>query len=247
MTTQSQMPAFLLTRPLAYSQRYAATLQHCFGPGLSITISPLIAPRLLQTPFPTGPWDWLILTSETGVAAYAQHPARPSDLPKRAFCVGDRTAKAAQQAGLETISADADAVALIALIQKHSPDGQLLHICGAHRRGDVAGNLTNSGIPTKAFVLYEQEQRPLSVQAANLLSGKRPVLAPLFSPRTAAIFAGALADTSQKAPLICATLSDAVTDALAQHKDITLCPAAKPTAAALTDAIKKYLAARQAP
>ncbi len=241
------MPAFLLTRPQAYSQRYAATLQHCFGPGLSITISPLIAPRLLQTPFPVGPWDWLILTSETGVAAYAQHPDRPDGLPKRAFCVGDRTAEVAQEAGLETISADADAVALIALIQKHRPKGRLLHICGAHRRGDVAGNLSKSGIPTEAFVLYEQEKQPLTPEAVELLSGTAPVLAPLFSPRTAAIFAKSLAGIHPKAPLICATLSDAVTDALAEHGDITLCPAEKPTAEALTDAIKKYFVTRQEP
>ena len=237
------MPAFLLTRPTAFSQRFAATLQDCFGPDLSITISPLIAPTLLETPFPAGPWGSLILTSETGVAAFAQHPNRPDGLPKRAFCVGNRTAEEAKMAGLEPVSADADAVALIKLIQAHKPEGRLLHICGAHRRGDVAENLTRLGHPTDAFVLYEQHQQPLSDAAKDLLRGTRPVMAPLFSPRTAALFAQELSTFDPKAPIICPVISDAAADSLSQYPQITLCRATKPTAESLVDAIKIYFAA----
>lgn len=234
------MPAFLLTRPTAFSQRFAATLQDCFGPDLSITISPLIAPTLLETPFPKGPWGSLILTSETGVAAYARHPNRPEDLPKRAFCVGNRTAEEAELAALDPVSADADAVALIKLIQDHNPAGRLLHICGANTRGDVALNLTKLGHDSEAFVLYEQHQQPLSDAARELLGGDRPVIAPLFSPRTAALFATELSGIYPKAPLICPVLSDAVADSLSHYPEITLCRATKPTAESLLDAIKRF-------
>lgn len=242
MVAQSRLPAFLLTRPAAQSHRFAASLRQRFGPEVAITISPLLAPCFLAPPFPTGSYDALIFTSETGVAAYLAHDARPGTLPKRAYCVGNRTAKAAEMAGLEPVSADGDANALITLIRQHAPLA-LLHICGAQTRGDVAQTLSKAGIKTDTCVLYQQTAQPLSKAALTLLQMQRPVLVPLFSPRSAALFCQQIYALDHIAPLTCIVLSKAVGDAVMDLRGAKLCYADRPTAESLLKAIAAVYAA----
>jgi uroporphyrinogen-III synthase len=244
MATQSRLPAFLLTRPMAQSQRFAAQLRHRFGPDLLITISPLIAPHFLAPAFPVGPFTALIFTSETGVAAFAQHPNRPNCLPIRAYCVGDQTAKAAQSAGLEPVSADGDAATLIALIQA-THTGPLLHLCGTQTRGDVAQTLTDAGHPTTALELYDQREHPLTAAAIDLLRGERPLLVPLFSPRSATLFCQHLAIVAPTAPLTVIALSAAVATALPTTMDHHT--AKKPTADAMIVALANLCDPPQVP
>lgn len=240
MATQSRLPAFLLTRPAAQSHRFAAQLHQRFGTDIAVTISPLLAPAFLAPPFPHGPFATLIFTSETGVAAFLAHPARPADLPNRAYCVGDRTANAAKAAGLEPVSADGDAANLISLIQQSGQRGRLLHICGQHTRGDIAQTLTDAGTPTQSCALYDQIAQDLTETAVALLKGERPVLVPLFSPRSAALFCEQVLVLSLLSPPTCAVLSKAVGDSLSSLQNANLCYADKPTAASLIDAIAEF-------
>ena len=64
---------------------------------------------------PTGPFDAVIFTSETAVAA----AAGLQGLPRVAFTVGDRTAAAAKAAGFVTHSASGDAEALVRDLADH--------------------------------------------------------------------------------------------------------------------------------
>jgi uroporphyrinogen-III synthase len=229
---------------LAQSQRFAAQLRHRFGADISITISPLIAPIYLAPRFPPGPWAALIFTSETGVAAYLDHPNRPQILPKTAFCVGNRTAKMAEVAGLVPISANGDAAALISLIQ-HDARAPLLHLCGKQTCGDVAVKLTDAGHPTTALPLYDQREQPLTDAAIALLRGDGAVFVPLFSPRTAAIFCKQLGAAAPTAPITVVALSDAVAAALsgaAPHRT-----ANSPTADAMIAALAQCQDAAQTP
>ncbi len=236
MATQSRLPAFLLTRPAAQSQRFVGQLCQRFGVDLDITISPLLTPRFLDAPFPAGHFDALIFTSETGVAAFQALTYRPNSLPKRAYCVGNRTAKAAVSAGLEPISADGNATSLIDLIHQDAPTA-LLHISGAHSRGEVAQNLTETGIKTDVCVLYEQAPLPLTQAAVTLLQGEGPVLVPLFSPRSAALFCEQISKLGPFAPLTYIALSQAVGAELADLRGAKLCYADRPTAASMIEAI----------
>jgi uroporphyrinogen-III synthase len=247
MAIQSRLPAFLLTRPTAQSTRFAASLRKRFGEDLAIIISPLIAPRFLAASFPGTNPTALVFTSETGVEAFSRHQNRPSDLPQRAYCVGGRTAKVARLAGLVPISAQGDAADLIALILQDGARGPLLHICGAQTRGNVAQTLTGAGHPTTALILYEQEEQPLTPQAKALLSGERPVVVPLFSPRSATLFLAQVGCLGPPAPLICAALSQAVAEPLAGFDGLTLCLAAKPNAAALIDSLAVFFDAPHVP
>jgi uroporphyrinogen-III synthase len=242
MATQSRLPAFLLTRPAAQSHRFAAQLHQRFGPDITVTISPLLAPHYLEPPIPQGPFSALIFTSETGVAAFLAHPARPKDLPKLAYCVGERTAKAAQNAGLEPVSADGDAANLILLIRQKGQRGPLLHICGKHTRGDVAQTLTDGRLPTQSCVLYDQIEQKLTKAAVALLRGEGAVMVPLFSPRSAGLFCKQVSALSLLSRPTYAVLSKAVGDSLSEVQNANLCYAEKPTAASLIDAIAQFYA-----
>ncbi|MDJ0821546.1 MAG: uroporphyrinogen-III synthase [Paracoccaceae bacterium] len=199
-----QLPLLLMTRPRAASERFLAEL--------STECAPILSPLIGFTV--TGPLPDLagvrgvIFTSANGVAAY-QALGGPTHFP--AFAVGAATAAAAREVGLEVTSADGDAEALIAMISQRHPQGPLLHIRGTHGRGDVAARLTALGVPTQAAILYDQPEIPATEAAKTALSGTRPVVAPVFSPRTGAL----LAKLPVKAPLLVAAMSEAVVKSLA--------------------------------
>lgn len=181
----------LLTRPPAQGARFSQDLARRFGPRLRLIEAPLLAPVLLAPPLPEGPFQALILTSETGVRAAMA--AYGPVLPRLAFCVGDRTAAVAQAMGLQARSAQGDAEALVALIAGSGQPGPFLHLRGQDSRGDVAGQLAARGLPVAEVVVYRQEAQPLTMAAQQALAQAAadggPVIVPLFSPRTAALFA----------------------------------------------------------
>lgn len=193
----AQQPLILLTRPAPQSRRFALAL------GRDCLISSLIEPVFLAPAIP--PHAGLILTSETGADAAAR-----LGLSAPAFCVGDRTAKAARAHGLTATSAAGEAEALIALVLA-APVAPLLHLRGREARGDIAARLTAAGVPTAEAIGYAQEERALTPEARAALNGTRPVVLPLFSPRTARI----LADQARgaTAPLTVVAMSQAVAQA----------------------------------
>ncbi len=230
------LPPFLLTRPAAQGARFAEALAARF-PGALVVASPLLAPRLLAPALPPGPFDAVIFTSETGVAAAA---ALPGPLPRRAFAVGARTAAAARAAGFAARAAGGDAEALVAMLAALRP-GRLLHLHGAETRGEVAARLSAAGVPTAAAVVYRQEPQPLSPAARALLAGGGAVAVPLFSPRPAALFAAAAAGA--RAALWLASLAPAVDAAAAGLPAARRAVARRPDAEAMLEALAELLAA----
>ncbi|MEH7827716.1 uroporphyrinogen-III synthase [Gemmobacter denitrificans] len=232
MVRQSRAPVVILTRPAAQSARFTADLLARW-PGLRVITSPVIAPEFLPLA-DLPPVSAVIFTSETGVAAMAQ---RRADLPDRAYCVGARTAAAAQAAGFDTRSADGDAEALFRLIVTHEPrPGPLLHLCGEDRRGDLAERLTHAGYQAGAQVVYAQRALPLGPQARAALAGADPVLLPVFSPRSARILAQELQAPAPRAPYGIAAISAAAAAPFASLPPNRLKIAERPDAAAMLDA-----------
>lgn len=238
MTPQSRALPVLLTRPEAAGDRFAAELEARFGLRVAIVASPLLEPRFLAPALPDA--AALVLTSQTGVQAAARLGA---GLPKRAYCVGRRTADAARAAGFDALSADGDADALVALILSAGDRGPFLHLHGRDTRGDVAARLAAAGLPATGAVVYAQEPRPLSPQARALLEGAGPVLVPLFSPRTAQLFA---ATAPHAAALWIAALSPAVAAALGGLPVARSVVAAHPDAAQLIEAMAPLIGAGNA-
>ena len=167
---------------------------------------------------------------------------RLSGLPRLAWCVGDRTAQAARTAGFDARSAAGDAEALVASILTAAPPGPLLHLRGRDSRGAIAPRLTAAGIATDELVVYAQEPQPLTDAARTVLQGDGPVIVPLFSPRTAQIFAA----THPKARLFIAALSPAVLAALGDVRVEQATMATRPDAEALLQALVPLIAAAAA-
>ena len=238
MTPQSRALPVILTRPAAQGDRFAADLRARFGHQVAPILSPLLAPVFLPVELPAGPFRAILLTSETG----AQAAARLSGLPRLAWCVGDRTAAAARALGFDARSAAGDADALVAAVLASGDAGPFLHLRGRDSRGDVAARLTAAGMPTRDLVVYVQEPQPLNDQALAYLAGAEPVIVPLFSPRTAQLFAA----TAPKAPLYIAALSPTVAQALGQLPRQMLSVADRPDAAALLQALVPLIKAARA-
>ena len=179
MPDPDRAPILLLTRPMAAAQRFAQQL----GLQVETIFSPLMRIDCLNIAPQTGDLQGIILTSENGAFAAGQI----ADLPRVAWCVGARTAEVAKEQGFDPISADGDAQNLISLILSRGVPGPLLHLHGEHVRGDVTGRLNAAGVVARATVAYRQHSQPLTQIALNALTGNRPVILPLFSPRTVTI------------------------------------------------------------
>ena len=215
------MPTLLMTRPEESAARFAAQLG-----SVPIVISPLIGISFVEDAPEVRDGEHYVLTS-----AHAVEAIQALGLPKRpAWCVGAATARAAEAAGLSTRSADGDADALVAAILEAGEAAPLLHLHGAHTRGDVATRLSAAGVTTRGAVAYLQPEQAFS-DAAQALTGC--VVAPVFSPRTARIFSE---NWRGKARLYLVALSEAVAEPLLQMVAEEICVSARPDAEAMLEA-----------
>jgi uroporphyrinogen-III synthase len=229
----------LLTRPLAQAQEFAAALTDRFGPEVCPLIVPLMAPEVLTPPLPRGPFAGVIFTSATGVLAAGAWP----DLPRRAWCVGDRTAAEARKSGFDARSAGGDAAALVAAIRADPPQGRLLHLRGEDARGDIAATLTADGIATDEVIVYRQVPQPVTAAALALLQGDGPVILPLFSPRSATLFVQAAGVV--RAPLHLVAISREVPATELPHASLTV--AGQPDGPGMLDAVGRALVLARLP
>lgn len=227
-------PLLLLTRPQEASQKLVRTLK-----ARGLIFEPVISPLIgidYCVPLPAfAPETRMIFTSAHGVKAY--HLAGgAADLI--AYTVGSATDLAARKAGFDTRCAFGAAKDLVKLITAEAPDVPLLHIRGEHARGDIAQTLQMLGFAADEAILYKQPALPITNAAQAILSGSKPVIAPLYSPRTAQI----LAQHPVKAPLSVAALSEAVAKACAPlHKTelrITARPESEQMLSLLADMIE---------
>lgn len=229
MARQSH-PLILLTRPEAQSQRFADQL----GGAL---ISPLMQPEFLSPALLVGDFVAVVLTSETGAEAAARISAAGVKLPRRAFCVGNRTAEAARAAGFVASSAGGAADDLLAHIIGAMPDGPVLLLRGQDSAGDLQNRLISAGIETVSLILYRQIAQSLSAAAVAALQGDHPVILPVFSPRSARLLVAELRRIAAKAPIWLAALSPAVAEAF-DFPTVFTEIAARPDSAAMLRAVQ---------
>lgn len=216
----AQEVTLLLTRPRGASERFAAEMPF----SLPTIISPLIKIQFYKIDAPAA--DHIIFTSRNGVEAWVR-----SGLPVSTgcFCVGEATAEAARESGFDAQASGGTVEHLLEDLNRIAPDGKIIHVRGAHARGDLVQRLKNSGLSAEAVIAYDQKLLDLSEDARRLVQGGAPVIVPLFSPRTAKQFA--------EQGLACDTLDIiAISPAAAAE-----CPAARvatfPSAAGMIEAI----------
>jgi uroporphyrinogen-III synthase len=227
-------PLILLTRPAAQAERFAGLCRAEFGAKADILIAPMQEIVLLDLPA-IPPEASLIFTSENGVRAFA---AGGGGAGHTAYCVGDRTARVAAEAGLKALSAGGAAGDLVELIRRDAPDGPLIHLHGTHVRGEIAERLGTAGFNVVGHVAYDQRSLSLTEEARRALTGPRRVIVPLFSPRSVALFAAELPDGATAEP-IC--ISVATKAALPLALQSGACVADAPTGAAMLKALARQL------
>ncbi len=189
----------------------------------------------MAVPVETDGIGGLIFTSANGVNAAAALGV-DRDLP--AWCVGPSTTEAAKTAGWMAQMVGATAEELVAGLLRLRPGSPLLHLRGEHSRGNIAERLTGSGLTTREQPVYQQHLLPLSDEASLAAEGNQPVIAPLFSPRSARHFAEVWAGT---APLWLAAISDATAEPLNSLAFERLRIANEPTPDQMQKAVKKLV------
>ena len=179
----AQRPLLLLTRPEPASRAFWEALPDAARRSVDLLVNPLISIHV-SGPLPdmTGV-KRLIFTSANGLDAFRTLGGAPSGIP--AIAVGETTAARATAQGFDVDVAGGSAEQLIEFVQSNGYAGPLLHVRGTISIGDVAQRLTVAGVPTTEAVLYEQRLEPLKGETQEALSQARPVIAPVFSPRTA--------------------------------------------------------------
>ncbi|MGC9369389.1 MAG: uroporphyrinogen-III synthase [Paracoccaceae bacterium] len=200
--------SLLLTRPRPQAERFAQAFAERFGPDIGIVIAPLLRIDPVGALPDLSGYSGLVFSSQNGVRAFA---GMSSDRRLPAYCVGTRTAGAAQAIGLRAEVCGADADALVARLAGAAPGGRLLHLRGAHARGEIAARLSAAGQPCDAAVIYDQIPQGLTPEALDLLGRRGVVLLPLFSPRSAKLAGEACAGAT--ATLAVAAMSGAVAQA----------------------------------
>ena len=216
-----QTPLILLTRPADASARFAVRLAG-LCPKPEVMISPLQEVRFLDWVRPRTRADAMIFTSQNAVAA-----AQRAGITGLAYCVGNQTTQAAAQAGFDAVSAEGEANALVTRIMAEGPK-VLWHLHGVSTRGDVAGRLRAAGFEVDEAVVYETADLPLLPAAQAALDGTRPVIVPLFSPKSAQRAAAAMGGA--RAPLVVLSLSSAVDRAAAAIPAVRRLVARRPDA-----------------
>lgn len=174
----------------------------------------------------------VIFTSETAVRAFSQLETRRS---LHAWCVGERTAEAARAAGFSVTVGPGDARALTEMILAIRPSAHFVWPHGVDTAFDVAGALNAGGVNTHSVDVYEQVALPFTEEASALLHSQRPVLIPLFSTRSAALFADAA--TTATAPLLIAAISEAAAQKAAALNPEKCVIAVRPDSESLLDAL----------
>jgi uroporphyrinogen-III synthase len=226
-------PHVLITRPRDAAEKLAATLRERWGNDVSITLSPLIAITYRDDALELEGVTRLIFTSRHGVKAYARL-SKCRDIP--CFCVGSATATAATAIGLQATSAGGNADQMVKQIITEAPEGQCLHLHGAHVTGDVAEDLMRAGIRARAQIVYDQPALPLSGTARILLSREEPIILPLYSPRSAKLLFG---NCDPVAPLWIAAISATVAEAVPERFRAQLMVAERPDGESIIDVLDR--------
>lgn len=213
-------PLVLITRPEAAARRFVAELAPL---QLDCVIAPLM--RIETVPHDQARLHGaraLVLTSVNAV------PAAGPGQGRLAYCVGPATADAARQASFEVIEGPGDARRLAPMLAGKTG---LLHPHGRH---------VTEGLPVEGMVVYDQVATDLPEAGQEALEGSRPILWPLFSPRSARLAAAAMAGATVRAPITLLAISEAAAKAFGPWPD-EIPIARTPDSDGLLGAIKQQL------
>jgi uroporphyrinogen-III synthase len=195
----------LMTRPRAASKTFVQALPAAIKGRIVPFYSPLLAIRGLDVDLSLAPGDAVIFTSANGVLH------GPKGRGRRAYCVGAATTQIALDNGWAAKMQGLTADALVHEMLRNPVNQRLVHLSGIHTRGNIASRLTAQGVETGNIAVYDQIAQSLTTEAVALISAGKPMIVPLFSPRSAAQFTS---EVSQGTFVHVIALSPAVAEAI---------------------------------
>lgn len=199
-------PLLLVTRPVETAKDFASKVLDRLSEPVEIIFSPALEivplnPEILETP------DHLILTSANAVRQAVRLNIKVNG---RVLCIGDRTTELSKTLGFSAEKSGNCAAELIETVLDEAIEGRILHLSGAHTRGDIVETLAKNGRNAKRTIAYDQRRVELNSDALRALKGTNNVVLPLFSPRSA----GQFTQSESFAPLHIVAMSDAVKGSL---------------------------------
>lgn len=234
----------LITRP---EEDARATAEKLEALGHTVTIAPML--EIVADPdavLDVAGAQAVAVTSPRAVAALAARPDFPALAGLPLFAVGDRTARAAGEAGFAAVESAAGAVEDLAGLMARRLDpsaGAIVYACGRDRRGDLEGRLETAGFQVRMAEVYRAEVAgSLPGVARDALAQGQIDAVLVYSPRTAA----ALVQAMTKAGLR-GTVQGLTVFAISQAAAVPLCEAgasrveiaARPDEAALLDRVAR--------
>lgn len=203
----AEAPGVLVTRPEPDAAALAGRLA---ARGWRPVLCPLLEFAALPAEVDAEGVAALIFTSANGVRAA---PADPALRRLPVWAVGEATAEAARAAGFGPVRAGpSDAAALAAEIARaEGASGRLfLHLRGRHASGGLADALAAAGLRLREVEVYEMRAaRRLSPAAEDALGARRIVAVPVWSPRTAKVFAALAGGRYDLSGAVAVAISDA--------------------------------------
>lgn len=220
-------PTLLLTRPDAQSRGFLAECEAVLGRRIPAVIAPVMKIVDVGDLPELDRFETIIATSSHAVRRLGTEGALRG---RRLFAVGEVTAELARGFGANAEALGQDIVAFLDNYDAiHAP---CVYVRGQHVRLDLASELTRRGVECEEAVVYDQVAQPLGRAGAALLAGGTPVVAPLFSARTAELL-GRTSDI--RAPLTVIAMSSAVAAAWSGAGDLRI--VAEPTSDAMSKAV----------
>lgn len=235
MAVATRRPTLLVTRPADGAARFAAAAE-------AAGFATLIDPMLTIAAVPADPAE---LRDVQAVLITSAAAAKPLGALLQArtvpvLAVGDASADAVRREGfdhVESAGGDVTALAELAASRLDPAGGDVVHVGGAQRAGDLVGDLSRRGFRARALVLYKaRPAERLNPATARALAAGKIDYAAFFSPQTARTFASVAAVsgvTSCLSHVTAVAISAAAGDALADLEWRRLLTAAEPNATSL--------------
>ena len=170
----------LLTRPLGGNERFCLKIKHLLY-SCEILDNPIQRIDFLPSLSKVNKNSVLIFTSANGLRAAKKHNL----INKKCFVVGANTKKIAVSFGYDVLGFSKDQENLLKLIKSKKPTESMVHIRGKHTFGNLCDALKRNQFSCLDIIGYNQE--PLKIKKQNLqkIQSGRPVVLPIFSPRSA--------------------------------------------------------------
>lgn len=218
----------LLTRPQPQSETFLDACTAALGRPVPAVISPLIQIEATGNMPDLDRYSAVLVTSANALRTLGSGLSG-----RKVFTVGQATARLADSLGAKAICLGENVDQFVE--NAAQVDSPAVFCRGAHSRGDLANRLRRAGLSVDETVIYDQIARPLSEPALALLTGNTPVVAPVFSPRSAQLLSG----QTTTAPITVVAISNAAADAWSGKGQILVAEA--PTAVAMVSAVAKVI------